>query len=68
MEEFKYVGVLLTSEDRSEREISRRIGVSSATVTVLVHFGEEKAEPESITQFGGRSSFQYRPMVMISGS
>lgn len=49
MEEFKYVGVLLTSEDRSEREISRRIGVSSATVTVLVHFGEEKAEPESIT-------------------
>ncbi|GAA6111505.1 uncharacterized protein LOC111191400, partial [Tachysurus ichikawai] len=32
VEEFKYLGVLFTSEGRMEREINRRIGVSSAVM------------------------------------
>ncbi len=35
MEEFKYLGVLFTSEGRMEREIDRRIGVASAVMRVL---------------------------------
>ncbi len=32
MDEFKYLGVLFTSEGRMEREIDRRIGVASAVM------------------------------------
>ena len=35
MEEFKYLGVLLTSEGRMEREIDRRIGGASAILRAL---------------------------------
>lgn len=39
MREFKYLGVLLTSDGRMEREIDRWVGVASAVnqaVTVIV--------------------------------
>ncbi len=32
VDEFKYLGVLFTSEGRMEREIDRRIGVASAVM------------------------------------
>ncbi|KAK0152442.1 putative uncharacterized transposon-derived protein F52C9.6 [Merluccius polli] len=35
VEEFKYLGVLFTSEGRMEREIDRRIGVASAVMRTL---------------------------------
>ncbi|TWW77646.1 hypothetical protein D4764_12G0010360 [Takifugu flavidus] len=35
MEEFKYLGVLLTSEGRMEQEIDRRIGAASAVMRTL---------------------------------
>ena len=35
MEEFKYLGVLFTSEGRMEREIDRRIGAASAVMRAL---------------------------------
>ncbi|TWW64244.1 hypothetical protein D4764_03G0012520 [Takifugu flavidus] len=40
VEEFKYLGVLFTSEGRMEREIDRRIGAAP------VRSGEERAEPK----------------------
>ncbi|KAI3362718.1 hypothetical protein L3Q82_001783 [Scortum barcoo] len=47
VEEFKYLGVLFTSEGKIEREIDRRIGAASAVgyaVGVLDRRGEEGAE------------------------
>ena len=35
MEEFKYYGVLLTSEGKIEREIDRQIGAASAVTWAL---------------------------------
>ncbi|XP_057696067.1 uncharacterized protein LOC130918404 [Corythoichthys intestinalis] len=35
VEEFKYLGILFTSEGRSEREIDRRIGAASAVLRAL---------------------------------
>ena len=35
MEEFKYLGVLFTSEGRMEREIDRRIGAAAAIMRTL---------------------------------
>ena len=35
LEEFKYLGVLFTSEGRMEREIDRRIGAVSAVMRLL---------------------------------
>ncbi|TWW62327.1 R2DM Retrovirus-related Pol polyprotein from type II retrotransposable element [Takifugu flavidus] len=35
VEEFKYLGILFTSESRMEREIDRRIGVASAVMRAL---------------------------------
>ncbi|TWW75368.1 hypothetical protein D4764_13G0000300 [Takifugu flavidus] len=35
VEEFKYLGILFTSEGRMEREIDRRIGAASAVMRVL---------------------------------
>ncbi|KAK0136834.1 hypothetical protein N1851_027007 [Merluccius polli] len=35
VEEFKYLGVLFTSEGRMEREIDRRIGAASAVMRTL---------------------------------
>ncbi|KAK3509336.1 hypothetical protein QTP70_029059 [Hemibagrus guttatus] len=45
VEEFKYLGVLFTSEGRMDHEIDRRIGAVAA-VYVPVCCGEEGAEPE----------------------
>ncbi len=36
MEEFKYLGVLFTSEGRMEGEIDRRIGAASSVMSVVV--------------------------------
>ncbi|KAI3368036.1 hypothetical protein L3Q82_026859 [Scortum barcoo] len=46
VEEFKYLGVLFTSEGKMEREIDRRIGAASAVMRVGVpdRRGEEGAE------------------------
>ncbi|TWW76601.1 hypothetical protein D4764_13G0012630 [Takifugu flavidus] len=46
VEEFKYFGVLFTSEGRMEQEIDRRIGVASAVMRT-VRSGEERAEPKA---------------------
>ena len=35
MEEFKYLGVLFTSEGRMEREVDRRIDAASAVMRAL---------------------------------
>ncbi|KAI3357835.1 hypothetical protein L3Q82_016224 [Scortum barcoo] len=52
VEEFKYLGVLFTSEGKMEREIDRRIGAASAVMRIGVpdRRGEEGAESK------GRSS------------
>ncbi|KAI3365879.1 hypothetical protein L3Q82_000865 [Scortum barcoo] len=46
VEEFKYLGVLFTSEGKMEREIDRRIGAASCSYAVGVpdRRGEEGAE------------------------
>ncbi|KAI3376614.1 hypothetical protein L3Q82_017048, partial [Scortum barcoo] len=48
VEEFKYLGVLFTSEGKMEREIDRRIGAASAVMRSDVpdRRGEEGAEPK----------------------
>ena len=46
VEEFKYVGVLFTSERRMEREIDRRISAASAVMRTHIRRGEEGAEPK----------------------
>ncbi|TWW73381.1 hypothetical protein D4764_15G0007750 [Takifugu flavidus] len=53
VEEFKYLGVLFTSEGRMEQEIDRQIGAASAVMRD--------------SQFTGRSSFLPSPMVMSFG-
>ena len=55
MEEFKYLGVLFTSEGRMEREIDRLIGAASAVMralhrTVLVK--KELSLTYMVTSFG----------------
>ena len=49
VEEFKYLGVLFTSEGRMDREIDRRIGAASAVMrtlhrSVVVKRAEPKGE------------------------
>ncbi|KAI3376167.1 hypothetical protein L3Q82_016694 [Scortum barcoo] len=49
VEEFKYLGVLFTSEGKMEREIDRRIGAASAVMRSVYNSdrrGEEGAEPK----------------------
>ena len=60
VEEFKYIGVLLTSEGRMEREIDRRIGKAAAIMRTLhrsVVVKRELSEKAklSIYRFGLRS-------------
>ncbi|TWW71349.1 hypothetical protein D4764_17G0008320 [Takifugu flavidus] len=59
VEEFKYLGVLFTSEGRMEREIDRRIGAASAVMRTL--------HRSVVVKFTGRSSFLPSPMVMSFG-
>ncbi|TWW63622.1 hypothetical protein D4764_03G0006300 [Takifugu flavidus] len=60
VEEFKYLGVLFTSEGRMEREIDRRISAAS-TVMRTLH------RSVVVNRFTGRSSFLPSPMVMSFG-
>ena len=50
MKEFKYLGILFTSEGKMEHEVDRRIGAASAVMQVLyqtiVVKKEERAESE----------------------
>ncbi|KAI3354588.1 hypothetical protein L3Q82_019093 [Scortum barcoo] len=61
VEEFKYLGVLFTSEGKMEREIDRRIGAASAVMrsvyrTVVVVKKELRAKRRS-SRFTGQSTF-----------
>ncbi|KAI3351406.1 hypothetical protein L3Q82_020217 [Scortum barcoo] len=72
VEEFKYLGVLFTSEGKMEREIDRRIGAASHAVMRSVYrtVGEEGAESKGEAldlRFTGQSTFPPSPMVMNFG-
>ncbi|KAI3375230.1 hypothetical protein L3Q82_021733, partial [Scortum barcoo] len=70
VEEFKYLGVLFTSEGKMEREIDRRIGAASAVMRSGVpdRSGKEGAEAERrSSRFTGQSTFPPSPMVMNFG-
>ncbi|KAI3363985.1 hypothetical protein L3Q82_001586 [Scortum barcoo] len=70
VEEFKYLGVLFTSEGKMEREIDRRIGAASCSYAVGVPDcrGEEGAEPKGVSsRFTSQSTFPPSPMVMNFG-
>ncbi|TWW76582.1 hypothetical protein D4764_13G0012440 [Takifugu flavidus] len=58
--EFKYLGVLFTSEGRMEQEIDRRIGAASAVMRTL-------HRSVVVKRFTVRSSFLPSPMVMSFG-
>ncbi|KAK0133851.1 Non-ous end-joining factor 1 [Merluccius polli] len=64
VEEFKYLGVLFTSEGRMEREIDRRIGAASAVMQTLHGSVVVKRE---LSRFTSRSTFLPSPMVMSFG-
>ncbi|KAI3374132.1 hypothetical protein L3Q82_005987 [Scortum barcoo] len=71
VEEFKYLGVLFTSEGKMEREIDRRIGAASAVMrsvyrTVVVKKKELSREGEAL-DLPGQSTFPPSPMVMNFG-
>ncbi|KAI3363121.1 hypothetical protein L3Q82_011774 [Scortum barcoo] len=70
VEEFKYLGVLFTSEGKMEREIDRRIGAASAVMrsvyrTVVVK--KELSRKARGSRFTGQSTFPTSPMVMNFG-
>ncbi|TWW53713.1 R2DM Retrovirus-related Pol polyprotein from type II retrotransposable element, partial [Takifugu flavidus] len=64
VEEFKYLGVLFTSEGRMEREIDRRIGAASTVMRTLHRSVVVKRELSQRrgSRFTGRSSFLPSPM------
>ncbi|KAK3526552.1 hypothetical protein QTP70_030692 [Hemibagrus guttatus] len=69
LEEFKYLGVLFTSEGRMDREIDRQIGAAAAVMrsmyrSVVVKKALSQKAKLSIYQ----SMFLLSPMVMSSGS
>ncbi|TWW71602.1 hypothetical protein D4764_16G0000990, partial [Takifugu flavidus] len=59
-EEFKYLGVLFTSEGRMEQEINRRIGAAFTVMRTL-------QRSVVVKRFTSRSSFLPSPMVMSFG-
>ncbi|KAI3370524.1 hypothetical protein L3Q82_025284 [Scortum barcoo] len=70
VEEFKYLGVLFTSEGKMEREIDRRIGAASAVMrsvyrTVVVK--KELSRKAKLSIYHGQSTFPPSPMVMNFG-
>ncbi|KAI3351536.1 hypothetical protein L3Q82_020378 [Scortum barcoo] len=70
VEEFKYLGVLFTSEGKMERENDRRIGAASAVMrsvyrTVVVK--KELSRKVKLSRFTGPSTFPPSPMVMNFG-
>ncbi|KAI3369576.1 hypothetical protein L3Q82_024385 [Scortum barcoo] len=69
VEEFKYLGVLFTSEGKMEREIDRRIGAASAVMrsvyrTVVV---KKELSQRRSSRFTGQSTFPPSPMAMNFG-
>ena len=46
MKEFKYLGVLFSSEGTMEREMGRRIGAAGSGTAVALPCEEKRAEPE----------------------
>uniref|UniRef100_A0A671TUB9 Endonuclease/exonuclease/phosphatase domain-containing protein n=1 Tax=Sparus aurata TaxID=8175 RepID=A0A671TUB9_SPAAU len=58
VEEFKYLGVLFTSEGRMEREIDRRIGAAAAVMQLVYRlwWRESRAKRRS-SRFTGQSTF-----------
>ncbi len=64
VEEFKYLGVLFTSEGRMEREIDRRSGAASAVMRSMYRSVVVKKE----LRCTGQSTFLLSPMVMSCGS
>ncbi|KAI3356785.1 hypothetical protein L3Q82_003325 [Scortum barcoo] len=70
VEEFKYLGVLFTSEGKMEREIDRRIGAASAVMrsvyrTVVVK--KELSRKGEALDLPDQSTFPPSPMVMNFG-
>ncbi|CAM4686216.1 unnamed protein product [Leuciscus chuanchicus] len=55
VEEFKYLGVLFTSEGRMEREIDRRIGAASAVMRSMTRSRIQAAEMSFLRRVAGRS-------------
>ncbi|KAI3376133.1 hypothetical protein L3Q82_016652 [Scortum barcoo] len=70
VEEFKYLGVLFTSEGKIEREIDRRIGAASAVMrsvyrTVVVK--KELSRKAKLSIYQSISTLPLSPMVMNFG-
>ncbi|KAI3354725.1 hypothetical protein L3Q82_004509 [Scortum barcoo] len=70
VEEFKYLGVLFTSEGKMEREIDRRIGAASAVMrsvyrTVVVK--KELSRKAKLSIYRSIYAFPPSPMVMNFG-
>ncbi|KAI3362481.1 hypothetical protein L3Q82_012769 [Scortum barcoo] len=70
VEEFKYLGVLFTSEGKMKREIDRRIGAASAVMrsvyrTVVVK--KELSRKAKLSIYWSVSTFPPSPMVMNFG-
>ncbi|KAI3353778.1 hypothetical protein L3Q82_005006 [Scortum barcoo] len=63
VEEFKYLGVLFTSEGKMEREIDRRIGAASAVMLLMrsvyrtVVVKKELSRKAKLSRFTGQSTF-----------
>ena len=67
-EEFKYLGVLFTSERRMEREIDRQIGTASAVMLALHKSVVVKKEPGRKAKLSiYQSLFLPSPMVTNYG-
>ena len=72
VEEFKYLGVLFTSEVQMEREIDGRIGAASAVLRALhrpVVVKKELSQKAKLLLFlfTGQSTFPSSPMVTSCG-
>ena len=48
VKEFKYLGVLFSSEGTMEREMGRRVGAAGAVLQSLYRCDEKRAEPEAL--------------------
>ncbi|KAK3525229.1 hypothetical protein QTP86_024952 [Hemibagrus guttatus] len=70
VEEFKYLGVLFTSEERMDREIDRRIGAAAAVMRSMYRSVVVKKElsQKASSRFTSQSTFLLSHMVMSSGS
>ncbi|KAI3359900.1 hypothetical protein L3Q82_014258 [Scortum barcoo] len=73
VEEFKYLGVLFTSEGKMEREIDRRIGAASAVKCESVYYRtvvvkkELSRKAEALDLPTGQSTFPPSPPMRVAG-